>query len=451
MSSRASRKSKRDKAEKVSGFVLSVIDGLNSGREYHFEADAQVGRVEENDVIMVDPGISRLHARIHGRRGVFLVEDLGSSNGTRLNGELIEGPEVLKDGDYVGIGQATLEFSNMDLDRAGDVTARLRLTEKQQKKLDQGGTVMGSPKERIVALWKTPRGKLFAIAGGFAFLILGAGMLKQCFPSKKQAKNIQPELSGDPVDYDEYHAKGYWSWSFGYGAFNRNYRDKVSFRYVKPPEKLRVTLEYAAWGIDDSEEVVILVNGKRVGTVPTTKKITLRDITRYKYAYGLGMEIPLGMLKDGENLITFDNTQNDGSGTDLWEISYVKLRETSIPPPSRTKAMQCLQKARGLHEQANVDPANLMNAIRNYECARDYLEEMPVKPAQYGVAREKIISINKVLNKKFRQAMFDAQKSYRQNEPDAAKAVLQQTILYFKSNPRDPRYINLRKALDSIG
>ena len=34
---------------------------------------------------------------IYGMRGVYLVEDLGSSNGTRLNGELIEGPEVLRD------------------------------------------------------------------------------------------------------------------------------------------------------------------------------------------------------------------------------------------------------------------------------------------------------------------------------------------------------------------
>ncbi len=439
-----------DRKEKVAGFLLTVIDGQAQGREYHFESRCKVGRVDANDVILVDPGISREHARFHGRRGVYLVEDLGSSNGTRLNGELIEGPEVLRDGDYVGIGQATLQFSNLDMTRSGEETARMRLTAKQRARLDHGAAG-GSPKERLTEIVKTPRGKLMAVGGAMALLLLFAGLAKQCLGGKLKRKQGQAELSDQPVDYDEYHAKGYWDWAFGYGGYNRNFRDKVTFRYVKPNTKLRVTLEYGAWGIDDSEEVVILVNGKRVGTVPPTRKIKVRGSVTYKYDYGLRLVIDPSLLKEGENFITFDNTKNGKHGTEMWEIAYVKLRETAIPAPNLGKAKECFFNAKNAYDQRKVDPANMQKAIRNYECVRDYLEELPKRPPEYAVATREIDRINRELSRIFKTAIFDAQRQWRYHQTEQARAQLQQTLLYFKANPRDPRYIKLREALGAMG
>lgn len=447
---RKSRKEKKQQA-RVSGFVLSVVDGQATGKEFHFETEAKVGRVEDNDVVMVDPGISRNHVRVHGRRGVYLVEDLGSSNGTRLNGELIEGPEVLRDGDYIGVGQATLQFSNLDMERSGDVTARIRLTEKQAKRLDHPGSLVGSPKDQLKALWKTPRGRLMAIGGALALVLLVAGLSKQCGGKKKGGPAQDQELSESPVDYDQYQAQGYWDWAFGFGGFNRNYRDKVVFKYVKPPQKLRITLEYAAWGIDDPEEVVILVNDKRVGSVPKTRKINLAGQISYKYDYGLRLEIAPAAFKDGENSVVFDNTKNSKDGDDLWEVSYVKLRETSIPMPNPEKARECFFNAKNAYEQRKVDPANMQRAITSYECARDYLEELPQKPPEYQVARRQIELINKELSQIFRKAIFDAQQNFRYSQNDEARGRIQQTMLYFNANPRDPRYIQLRQALDAIG
>lgn len=443
------RKGRKEK-DKIEGFLLTVIDGQAQGREYHFESKCKVGRVDANDVILVDPGISREHARFHGKRGVYLVEDMGSSNGTRLNGELIEGPEVLRDGDYVGIGQATVQFSNLDMTRSGDETARIRLTEKQRARLDKG-IVGANPKEQLAELWKTPRGKLMAIGGGMALLLLIAGMAKQCTGGKKKRRSAQPEMSAEPIDYDEYHAKGYWDWAFGYGPYNRNFRDKVTFRYVKPKQKLRVTLEYGAWGVDDSEEVVILVNGKRIGTVPATRKINVQGSISYKYDYGLRQVIDPSALKDGENRVTFDNTKNGKNGTEMWEISYVKLRETAIPAPNQGKARECFFNAKNAYDQRKVDPANLQKAIRNYECARDYLEELPKKPPEYAVATREIQRINKELSRIFKTAIFDAQRQWRYQQADQARVQLKQTLLYFKANPRDPRYIKLKEALGAIG
>ncbi len=449
--SKGGKKGRKDKEkDKVEGFLLSIIDGQAQGREYHFEARAKVGRVDANDVILVDPGISREHARFHGKRGVYLVEDLGSSNGTRLNGELIEGPEVLRDGDYVGIGQATVQFSNLDMTRSGEETARIRLTDKQKARLDKAG-MGGNPKEQLAELWKTPRGKLMAVGGGMALLLLLAGLGKQCMGGKKKRRARQAEMSASAIDYDEYHAKGYWDWSFGYGQYNRNFRDKVTFRYVKPKQKLRVTLQYGAWGIDDSEEVVILVNGKRVGTVPATRKISLQGNTTYKYDYGLRQVIDPAMLKDGANDVTFDNTKNGKKGGETWEISYVKLRETAIPAPNPGKAKECFFNAKNAYDQRKVDPSNLQKAIRNYECARDYLEELPKKPPEYAVATREIERINKELSRIFKAAIFDAQRQWRYKYVNLARARLKQTLLYFKANPRDPRYIKLKQALSATG
>jgi len=448
-SKRRGRKPKREEPQ-VAGFVLSVIDGQAAGREYHFEAKCQIGRVDANDVIMVDPGISRHHARVGGRRGVYLLEDQGSSNGTRLNGELIEGPEPLRDGDYIGVGQATLQFSNLDMARSGDQTARMRLSEKQARRLDHAGGGGANPTEQLKQLWNTPRGKLIAVGGALALLLLFAGVLKQCLGSDAQRGGQQRELSGTPVGYDEYQAQGYWDWAFGYGDYNQSYRDQVVFRYVKPPQKLRVTLEYAAWGIDDPEEVVIKVNGKRVGNVPPTRKIHLKGSVQYKYDYGLRLEIEPDAFKDGENLVAFDNTKNDRSGTDTWEVAYVKLRETAIPAPNVEKAKECFFNGKNAFEQRKVDPSNMQKAIVAYECARDYLEELPKKPPEYQVARRQIQVINKELSKIFRKAVFDAQKMYRYGQYEKAQQRLQQTMLYFKANKRDPRYIQLRQVLESV-
>jgi pSer/pThr/pTyr-binding forkhead associated (FHA) protein len=446
---KSGRKGRKDK-DKVEGFLLTVIDGQAQGREYHFESRCKIGRVDDNDVILVDPGISRAHARLHGMRGVYLVEDLGSSNGTRLNGELIEGPEVLRDGDYVGIGQATVQFSNLDMTRSGDDTARIRLTDKQKARLDHTG-VSGGPKEQLAELWKTPRGKLMAVGGGMAVLLLVAGMGKQCMGGKKQRRAGAQEMSARPIDYDEYHAKGYWDWAFGYGNYNRNFRDKVTFRYVKPKQKLRVTLEYGAWGVDDSEEVVILVNGKRIGTVPATRRISVQGSVSYKYDYGLRQVIDPSALKDGENLVTFDNTKNNKNGSEMWEIAYVKLRETAIPAPNQGKARECFFNAKNAYDQRKVDPANLQKSIANYECARDYLEELPRKPPSYAVATREIERINKELSRIYKTAIFDAQRQWRYGQSDQARAQLKQTLLYFKANPRDPRYIKLREVLGAMG
>ena len=68
-----------------------------------------VGRLGECDVVLKDKGASRRHAQLRTKDGVVTLTDLGSTNGTRLNGQTVQ-TRALEDGDRITIGMTTLEF-----------------------------------------------------------------------------------------------------------------------------------------------------------------------------------------------------------------------------------------------------------------------------------------------------------------------------------------------------
>ena len=69
-----------------------------------------IGRNEDNEVVLDSPRVSRYHARVSWNGAVYRIEDIGSKNGTRLNGALIEAPTALKDSDMIQIGDVVLVF-----------------------------------------------------------------------------------------------------------------------------------------------------------------------------------------------------------------------------------------------------------------------------------------------------------------------------------------------------
>ncbi len=106
-----------DQGRKPNGAVrLSVIEGPGLGQEFKLDGSATVGRSPDASVMIDDPGVSRLHARIRrGDAGRFEVEDLSSKNGTFLNGARVE--HALADlGDKIRVGpRVVLTLSTFDL------------------------------------------------------------------------------------------------------------------------------------------------------------------------------------------------------------------------------------------------------------------------------------------------------------------------------------------------
>jgi hypothetical protein len=83
---------------------------LPTGERYVLrEGTVTVGRLPECDITVVDPNVSRQHAQIRSRGDGFVVVDLGSTNGTRVNGVRVSERE-LHDGDELGFGNVRLTF-----------------------------------------------------------------------------------------------------------------------------------------------------------------------------------------------------------------------------------------------------------------------------------------------------------------------------------------------------
>jgi hypothetical protein len=68
-----------------------------------------IGRLEDCDVVLSDKGASRRHAQVRTRGDTSTLSDLGSTNGTKLNGQQVES-RVLEDGDRITVGSTLIEF-----------------------------------------------------------------------------------------------------------------------------------------------------------------------------------------------------------------------------------------------------------------------------------------------------------------------------------------------------
>jgi pSer/pThr/pTyr-binding forkhead associated (FHA) protein len=88
--------------------ALLLVDGK---RVVVGPSGATIGRGRQADVVLNDPNVSRQHAEIRPRGGSWVLADLGSTNGSKLNGRQIEGSEVLRDGDEIELGESVMTFT----------------------------------------------------------------------------------------------------------------------------------------------------------------------------------------------------------------------------------------------------------------------------------------------------------------------------------------------------
>jgi DNA-binding winged helix-turn-helix (wHTH) protein len=165
--------------------LLKVKEGPLAGREFPINRDAiTLGRDEECDIVVPDRQISRIHLRVQRDGLDYVLEDLGSKNGTFVNGKQVqEGQPVrLQDGDeihvalavqllFVGAGatvplgvreESSLELGGLKLDKAQrrvwigerELDPPLSLAQYRLLELlyDAGGRVV-SREEVVAAVW----------------------------------------------------------------------------------------------------------------------------------------------------------------------------------------------------------------------------------------------------------------------------------------------------------
>ena len=104
----AAPKARRKKREQPHLVVITA--DRNVGARYMLSEDLNIGRAANSNVIIDDTYASQQHARIFAHNDTYCVEDLGSTNGTYVNGRKISYPLELRVGDRIKIGKTVLEF-----------------------------------------------------------------------------------------------------------------------------------------------------------------------------------------------------------------------------------------------------------------------------------------------------------------------------------------------------
>jgi hypothetical protein len=84
--------------------------GLTAGERFDLFGGLTIGRSGESDVRIEDRFASGVHVRVYGRGAGYYVEDMNSTNGTYLNGQLLEGEAPLTDLDVIRIGDTEFRF-----------------------------------------------------------------------------------------------------------------------------------------------------------------------------------------------------------------------------------------------------------------------------------------------------------------------------------------------------
>jgi pSer/pThr/pTyr-binding forkhead associated (FHA) protein len=100
--------------------TFQVIDGIDKGRVYReLPTPVTIGREEGNLLRLNDERVSRYHAKVQFDNGEIILTDLESTNGTRVNGNVVT-IRRLRPGDRIGVGRSLLLFGN-----ESEIVARL--------------------------------------------------------------------------------------------------------------------------------------------------------------------------------------------------------------------------------------------------------------------------------------------------------------------------------------
>lgn len=97
--------------EPAAQFFLRMLKGVPPDGVYSIRGMARIGRSEESEIVLVDPSVSRAHAVVEIRGGEPVVRDVGSTNGTYVNGRRVRS-HPLRDGDEIRFGDTKMRFES---------------------------------------------------------------------------------------------------------------------------------------------------------------------------------------------------------------------------------------------------------------------------------------------------------------------------------------------------
>jgi pSer/pThr/pTyr-binding forkhead associated (FHA) protein len=325
---------------------------------------ARIGRAADNEVVLDDPRSSRVHAIVSQSGSDWIVTDMDSRNGTRLNGKPVH-EAVLRGGDRIEIGRAVVEFQAA----AEPATQRSR-----------GGEARSSSSTRRAAgsfrdeeFERRPEAPVQPARSGaqrtvvlVAIVVIALGLVLVVGSQRNSGPPPPiPLPSGDAV-----------------GCIpNGDLSHSVSAVFVyTPPAELPKALElrYKAFDIDTDDEVRVYLNSQPfLALQPTGDGVWSSTRT---------FEIPLELLKLNEkNYLVFQHSFNkpDDSRPFAWGVSDVQIAPVVELPCTPDQAESEFKLASKQYEDRRVLASNLFNAIQKLDRAFALTKACIPKPAFY--------------------------------------------------------------------
>ena len=104
---------------------LTIVDGKDTGKNIEITKDEIIaGRSLDNDFVISDSSVSRKHFKITKEGDRFMISDMGSGNGTKINGSKITSATTLSDGDIISAGARQIKFEILNPDLKPKVQAQ---------------------------------------------------------------------------------------------------------------------------------------------------------------------------------------------------------------------------------------------------------------------------------------------------------------------------------------
>lgn len=111
---------------------IVIRKGVAAGRDHALGGECVIGRHPQVDFVLDDHLVSRRHFRIFQQGGVWLMEDLGSTNGTLVNGQRVA-RQPLVDGDLLRAGSTEIQFVQKDILAGGPSSTGRATTPKKRR------------------------------------------------------------------------------------------------------------------------------------------------------------------------------------------------------------------------------------------------------------------------------------------------------------------------------
>ena len=429
----------------IKTYTFKVTSGPLAGQEYPVNKESMnLGRSSTCDIAIKDLLLSRTHCRFELRDGKLFATDLASANETLVNGAAIDEKELFHN-DLVEVGETTLKVISDPPDANPATAAATDAAEKSGKVLIDLG-FNNSEEESADNKKSFIRPLIWSIAG-ILILIAGATVIltqpnntKKRVPVKVIEKVEDLLIHYEKVEADTSNIFRYSLTLTPDGMLSAIIDDIKGDRHIQKEKQLKPELlKNLARTVRTSGFFALDKKYTGYAATPGTLK-------QWKLTISLGTKAHTCFVRDRiepetfkvlrETLETFSKNE-----LGIWAIQF-----------SSDKLIELATEANAVADkksaEMNVRHSNLYEAIKSYKEARFYLDTINPKPEFYANLIEGIANCEKILEKRYEDQRFKADRAINLSEWPTAAAELKilREMIPDRSDPRNAEAV--RKLLD---